>query len=423
MRITYDGTFKPCRWGKDGSSYNNISNTTILQYYNNEQMRGIRKQMLGGEKPDICSTCYYEEEFGKLNGRIRQLNKSAISLNEFELTMRSSPHYDNFLYTHNNHGLSDLSPVDLHIDLGNTCNSACIMCYPQASSRLESDYKKLSKIEPILFNNPPHIKSWTKNKETVKSVIAQLREIPNIKYIHFLGGETLYDEVFYDICDSLIEHGMSNNIIIGTTTNGTIFNERIQRFIENFKEFHLGISIEAVTPLNDYIRYSSKIDSVLSNIDKFLSLRTLNSGLYISLRITPNIFTAYDLDKLIVYMLENDVIAESCNILFYPAHLRMELLPDDIRQEIKSKLKTVIEYYELEPTDVINIRVPHMINKVIANIILEYYNFICNFKTPDNVEESRYNLVKSLKAFESLRNNSILEYAPRYEEFLRNYGY
>ena len=386
-------------------------------------MRVLRQQLLSGQAPEHCQTCYYEESFDKLNGRQRQLLKSAVTVDNFDLSLRSSPHYKNFKYSFDNNGLANLAPVDLQIDLGNTCNSACIMCGPEASSRLESDYHKLNKINPQLFFKPESYISWTKNPKLVRQFVEELVNIPNLRYIHFLGGETLYEQSFYTICESLIEHGIAKNIIVGTTTNGTIYNNRIQNFIENFKEFHLGISIESVTELNDYVRYPSGIDSVLSNIDKFLELRSKLSGLYISLRITPNVFTISEIDKLFTYMLEKQVIAESCNILHEPRYLRIELMPDNIRSEIKQKIETIIDSYKLSKDNIANIRRSDHIGQVIANTILDYYKFICDYELPADVEQSRNDLVKAIKAFESLRGNSILDYTTNYEKFLRYYGY
>jgi MoaA/NifB/PqqE/SkfB family radical SAM enzyme len=423
VRLTYDGSFEPCRWAKNPVRSESFQDQTLMQYYNSNQMKVFRTQLLNGEKPNYCSTCYYEESFGKINGRIRQLNKSAIDVNNFNLTARSSPHYKNFEYSLNNNGLADLAPVDLQIELGNICNSACIMCVPEASSRLEQDYHKLNKINSKLFLKPKSYTSWTQDPLLIDRFVDELAAIPNLRYIHFLGGETLYEEAFYVICEKLIDLDIAKNVIVGTTTNGTIYNERIQRFVENFKQFHLGISIESVTELNDYIRWPGRIDSILPNIDKFLNLRNVNPELYISLRVTPNVFSVYEIDKLFVYMIENHVIAESCNILHDPQQLRMELIPDDIRTEIKQKLETLIDYYDLKKEKIVNIRRSDQIDQVTANLILDYYQFICDYSLPEDAEQQRYRLVDFVKAFESLRGNSILNYVPRYEKFLRHYGY
>jgi sulfatase maturation enzyme AslB (radical SAM superfamily) len=423
FRLTYDGSFESCRWAHNPEKIHKVQNQSLLQYYNSDQMRELRQQLLAGDSPDHCTTCYYEESFGKLNGRLRQLNKSAVDTNNFALTLRSSPHYQSFEHSLNTEGESKLGPADLQIDLGNTCNSACIMCAPEASSKLEAEYNRLSVINPILFQKPKAYLSWTKDPDLLDRVVKELSSLSNLRYIHFLGGETLYDEAFYYICEKLIENGMSKQIIVGTTTNGTIYNQRIQYFIENFNQFHLGVSIESVTSLNDYIRWPGKIDNILTNINKFLELRNSHKNLYVSLRITPNIFSIYQIDRLFEYMIENQVIAESCNILRDPSCLRIELIPDDIRQEIKTKLHQLIEKHSLSEQKIVNVRRQDQIPKVIADVILDYYKFVCDFKSPENADQLRYQLIDYIKTFEQNRKNYILDYIPRYEKFLRHYGY
>jgi MoaA/NifB/PqqE/SkfB family radical SAM enzyme len=419
-RLTYNGDFQECRWIKQSSDAAiNVRDTSIIEFYNSERMQQLRTDFLNGKSPVGCSNCYYQDQFGKLSGRRRQLIKSGIS-DQFDLQMRSSPHYEHFLHSANNNGHSNYYPTDLQIDLGNFCNSACIMCDPVASSRLAQDYRKLSKIDSVTFGEPKPYYSWP--RDALVKVADELTKIPNLRYIHFLGGETLFDSAFYVICKHLIDSGRSQDIIIGTTTNGTIYDEQVEQLIHKFKEFHLGISIESVSNLNDYVRYPGKINQILSNIDKFLALRE-QSGLYVSLRITPNIFTAYELDQLFEYMINHRVIAESCDILSDPSCLRIELMPDDIRQEIINKIGSVIERYRLVKSGHVNIRKTNLIDQVVADTIIDYYNFMKTYTVPDNADADRQQLVRFLKGFEQLRNNSILDYAPRYTDFLRHYGY
>ena len=422
LRLTYDGTLEPCRWSNALGVGTNIQDTTVSQYYNSKEMQQMRLDMLLGKKPKGCSNCYYEDEFNKLSGRRRQLLKSAIDVNNFKLTARSSPHYDKFLHSFNSSGISNYRPTDLQIDLGNICNSACIMCDPKASSLLTHDYKKLTKINPVQFIDPVPRKSWTQDPKLLDRVVTEIAAIPALKYIHFLGGETLYDPAFYAICERLVSAGVAKDIIIGTTTNGTLYDERIERLIKQFKEFHLGISIETVSELNNYIRYPGKIEEIKSNIDHFLKLRT-ESKLYVSLRITPNLFTISEIDRMFEYMIENNVIAESCNILHNPRWLRIELLPEDIRQETISKLKLLIERYGLEKHNIANIRRTDLIQTVIADTVIDYYNFLQNYKPLPDTDVLGKQLVSFLKSFESLRNNNIIDYAPRYTNFLRSLGY
>jgi hypothetical protein len=98
-------------------------------------------------------------------------------------------------------------------------------------------------------------------------------------------------------------------------------------------------------------------------------------------------------------------------------------MPDNIRAEIKQKIAVLIDQYQLSKEPVSNVRRSDQIDQVIANTVLDYYQFICNYELPQDSEQFRNDLVKAVKAFESLRGNSILDYTTNYEKFLRYYGY
>jgi hypothetical protein len=391
---------------------------------NSHDMQVIRTDLLSGQSLDICKSCHYEDQHNKVSGRRRQLLKSAIDVENFNKTVCASPHWEMFAYSNSHQGYTNQQPVDLQIDIGNNCNSACIMCKPLHSSRLVQDYKKLYKIEPDLFANPVKFQNWTDDSTLVEKFVEEIKQIPNLQYIHFLGGETLYLKSFYTICNRLIEHGISKNIILGTTTNATVYTSELEHVIKNFKQVHLGISIEAVTPLNDYIRWPSTIDQVLNNINKFIELKS-HANLQLSLRITPNVFSIYHISKLFDYMIKNKITAESCNILHDPSCLRIELIPDDLKQEIIASIDQIIIKYKLIEVDktIINRRREDLIDPVITSIIFEYKKFLQTYQPPNDIDEERGNLIKFIKAFEALRNNSILTYLPEYEKFLRTYGY
>jgi MoaA/NifB/PqqE/SkfB family radical SAM enzyme len=418
IRLTYDGSYDVCRWSKNGQTRINIRDTSLMQFYNSDAMRQLRLDLLSGKQPAVCEACYYQDSFGKLSGRVRQLNKSAITMTEFPLSFRSSPHLPLFEYSNDMLGASSHFPTDLQIDLGNTCNSACIMCDPRASSRLVADYKKLNKLNNALFAQPQPYRSWTEDRQVVDRFVRELRSLPDIRYIHFLGGETLYNQAFYDICEQLD----GTNLIVGTTTNGTIYDERVEQLIPRFQEFHLGISIESVTALNDYVRYPGPTDQILQNIKKFVALRERHDGLKLELRITPNLFTISELDRVFEFMIEHDVIAESCNILHQPRCLRMELMPDDIRQETVIKLQSIVDRLGTY-TPQVNTRRSDLSGQIIAQLATEYLEFVKTYTQPADAAESLQELVVFLKSFESIRNNTILDYAPRYTEFLRHIGY
>lgn len=425
IRIDPQGNYLPCRWSSTyNTSPHNITNTTIAEYMNSSLMDSLRLDILDGKDPDICSACYYEDHNNKISGRQKQLLKSAITIDNFEKSFCSSPHWSLFEYSANNQGQTDYSPIDLQIDLGNTCNSACIMCIPTYSSRLAVDYIKLNQIEPGLFPKYPTIKNWADDNYLVDKFVEEISNDPNIKYIHFLGGETLYLKSFYTICDKLIESGYSKNVSIGTTTNCTVYTPQLESIIRQFKHVHLGLSIESAHPINDYLRWPSDIDEVRDNIKKFLNLRE-QTDLHLSLRITPNVLSIYHIDTIFEFMLDNSIIAESCNILHDPSCLRIELLPRSLADQILIKINRVIDDYRLVTSNdvILNRRRDDLVVPVIQEVIFEYQHLLETYQAPEDVESERHNLIKWIKSFETLRGNNILNYLPEYEEFLRSYGY
>ena len=425
IRMGYGGALYPCRWG-DRSTYRatapllNMREVTLAEYVNSQQMINLRSDLLTGIKPAGCQNCFYEEEFGKMTGRMKQLFRSKVVDGNIE----RSPHYELFKYSQNNNGLTNILPIDLQIDIENTCNSACIMCHPALSSRLKADYIKLHQFSPTIFEQPPEFKCWASDPVLLQKFINELKQIPNLEYLHLLGGETLYVESFYTICEALIDADLAKNIILGTTTNGTVYSKRLEKIIPEFNRFHLGLSIESANSLNDYIRFPSDIDKVKKVFAKFLSLRSQFSTIHLELRITPNIFSIFYLDEMIQYMFDHNITSESCNILRNPSCLRMELLPDDLKDIAVRKLKAVVfkNFLGRVPQNP-NTRNPNLTRDIISNVAYGYIDFLEGMTPPDDVEAERGKLVKFLKGFESLRGNTILDYAPEYADFLNAYGY
>lgn len=415
----------PCRWDFSmPRATHNVRDTSIAQYMNSAVMRDLRMDLLNGQVASTCASCHNEDRYNKVSGRQKQLLKSGIALKQFDKTFCASSHWDRFEQSFEHSGYTSSMPVDLQIDLGNTCNSSCIMCTPRYSSRLATDYIKLQKIEPALFNNIISKGNWADNSTLVDKFINELTEIPNIRYIHFLGGETLYLKSFYDICNRLIDIGLAKDISIGTTTNCTVFNDGLGRILTSFKHVHIGLSVESLHSINEYVRWPSNISTVERNIKSFINIRN-STDLHLSLRITPSNLSVYHIDTLFQFMIENSITAESCNLLTAPSCLQLELLPVDILNDVIIKINKVIEKYNILDSDnaLVNRRNDVIRDRVISKVIVEYRDTLKNLQAPDNVEEERYNLVKFIKAFESIRNNTILDYLPEYEEFLRSYGY
>lgn len=433
LRINYEGDFVPCRfmWEYDANYQKtkkkyNINDVSMLEYWNSDEQRELRSLLTHGKQHNLCRNCYYDDDAGNFSGRQRNLNSAGIVLDNFENTLVSSPYYKRFLHSEHNNGHTDVTPTDLQIDLGSTCNGACVMCSPYASSKLIPDFKQLAPANPDVFYTPNIRRDWSRNQHTFNTFLNELGQFKNLRYIQLLGGETFYINRFYEICDTLVSTGQSKSVILGTTTNCTVYTEKLEQTLLKFDQVHLGLSIETFTPTNDYIRWPAKIADIRSNIMRFIELRNrYPEKIFLSLRFTPNMLSIMEVDSVFKFMFEHDVTAEKCKIMLDPSWISIPYLPPQLIDQAIERIQSVIDSYNLTPPKqiVTNLRNRELRNEVNTQTVYEILNYLKNLKTPNDVDSQLDKCVRYLRGFESLRKNSLYDYIPELATYLERYGY
>lgn len=355
------------------------------------------------------------EKHGKISGREKQLLKVGIDKNNFKKTFRSSTFYTEFLKSSEQEGDTALWPQDWQIDLGNYCNSNCVFCGPDYSSRLAIEFKKLGLIDQM----PP--RNWTDDGKAVDTFVEVLAQSKKIVYLHFLGGETVITPAFKKILSRLVEKNLHKNISIGFTTNLTVWDDEIIELLKKYKEVNLGMSVECFHPINDYLRWPSKVDGVFKTAERWIDIGKKENWL-MQFRITPTVFSIAHIQTIYDYAYKNNIGVESCNFLHNPPFMRMSILPMDTRESIAKTLENWISENKTQEYDqkVINTRDPNVSKFYILQDAHSYVEYLRN--GPDETS-SWPSLVDYLKKLESSRKNTILDYAPEYESLLRSAGY
>lgn len=416
MRITNSGNFEFCRWQNQSAGVGptaSIFDTDPWNYFTHSMAR-IRQDMLQGNKINLCSSCHQMEQYQKISGRQRQLLKTGIKLDHFDASVKSSTFYDQFLTSNNSQGQTNQRPVDWQIDLGNYCNGACIFCGPDSSSKLAVEYFKLNLINQL----PP--RNWTDDTAAVDRFVKCLEQTPNLTYLHFIGGETLITPAFKIILTRLIAAGIASNVSIGFTTNLMTWDTEINDLLIKFKEVNLGVSVECLHPVNDYARWPSKISTVQFLLDQWVELGKKHNWLT-SIRITPTLLSIPHLLSIYQYAWEHHLGVESCNFLNDPAVLRISVLPKHFRQKYADQISNWIEERNIDISNVIvNTRNPNLYQQTLVQDAVSYVNYLRN--APDE-SSAIPALIQFLKIREASRGNSILDYLPEYEQFLRTAGY
>jgi hypothetical protein len=325
LHIYWDGGFGICcqeshRLYQDSSQYN-IANMSIMQWFNSEPVRKFRTDILGATKLSECRRCYVEEQHGGNSRRLKSNLKSVIFTRQaFDQSFKQSPGYPVFSTNDKTQGTTTTYPIDLHIDLGNYCNLACKMCSAQASSTIASQEVKWG-----IDNSKQYLGTdWTKDPKVWQSFKDQLLQIPDLKNIHFMGGETLLTNRFEDLVDWLIDHGRFE-ICFSFVTNGTVFKPDLIEKLKRFQRVGIEISIESIDEHNAYQRQGTDTSVVLNHIKQYQT-HCNNTSITVALRPAPSALTIGYYVGLLQFALDNQLVVKS-NLCYEPRFLSAEILP------------------------------------------------------------------------------------------------
>lgn len=414
MRINNAGQYEYCRWAyRDNERVSSIQQQSPVEFFQ-KTLAPIRSTFIDGCMPGPCENCKIMENHGKVSGRQRQLLKVGVKLDYFTESFLSSPWISEFKYSAEHEGQTTQAPQDWQIDLGNHCNNACVFCSPKSSSRIATEYVKLEIIDRL----PPP--SWCDDPVLLEKFLHTLKNSPNLRFLHFIGGETLLTPAFHTILKFLVDNNLHEQVTVGLTTNLAAWKQDVVDLLLKFKHVNLGMSAECLHPLNDYVRYGSNIEQTKILLDRWVALAQENQW-YVQLRITPTILSVWHLDTVYDYAYRHSISIESCNFLHTPEFLRPSVLPKELREVAVNRLAVWIEKQgTVTAQTIINTRNPNFVSQQLLEDATSYINYLRaqpdeSIRLPD--------LVMFLKKLEQNRKNSVLDYLPEYENVLRSAGY
>lgn len=331
----------------DGKTFT-IKDQFVKEAWNSKDMRDIRLAMINGERVEGCSTCYLQEESGRLSNRQQANNEWSWRLGEQNLT-------DLINQSLSTDGIVDNDLVYLDLRLGNLCNLKCRMCNPWNSSQivkehieLEQTDKDYAKVFQTTFGRFPieNVKEleWFESDVLWDQVMSL---IPNLKKVYMTGGEPTLIEHNFKFMQACIDQGRSD-ILLFFNTNCTNINKKFLSLIEVFKSININASLDGTGIVNDYIRAPSKWEQISSNIEKLAQLPNVNLGVTPTVQVY-NIFNLVDIlkwvDDLNIRYNKNIFVDFLINV--HPYHLSVTILPDDLKQQALEDLEDYKENYML----------------------------------------------------------------------------
>lgn len=211
-------------------------------------------------------------------------------------------------------------PYRLDFELSNKCNLECIMCNGVYSSSIR---KNREKREPLL-----EVYETEEFFEELKPFLL------NAKRINFFGGEPFLIGAYYKIFDFLLEQ--KSQTLCYIQTNGTIYNDKIKRYLENLN-INLSVSLDAATKeVYERIRKNAQYDRVISNIEKFKEALDKNNKQFF---LSPVVCTENLFDLKNILDLANKYRAK-----LYFHHLEFPLMLN-LRYTDKLSLQQALDHY------------------------------------------------------------------------------
>ena len=422
LNINNDGSFDLCGCQNDkilGTELGqvwNIKKIPIPEYWNGERMREARVRKLGDIPDSMCRMCQTKDSIGYESTRRKENIKSVIFSDAFERSFAQSPNYHRFKYSEDNQGFTQTTPHSLHINLGDACNFACRMCNPWASSKLQHEFKRLNWVDKNeTFGH------WTDDTNGWKNFVDFLdASASSIKVIHVIGGEVALMPKFDWLIDFFVDNNYASDVNFSFTINGSLDYTQYFERLSKFKRTEIGISIESVGLMGDYIRQGGDIDQILKNIEQLNCQRPNNMALVI--RTVPSLLSLPDYSCLIDWAWRQGIPVDN-SLLVNPQWQLGSLLPDNIKQQIITNVQQILDQVPGESSaQLINQKDPNKINASIRNeceSIIKY----AQHPAPANADELLSACAKKLDQWDKLKRINIKNYSTELYTLLNKYGY
>ena len=317
---TYDGRLK----NKDGEliQLNKIGN--IVEFYNIDHLKNIRKNMIDGKRNQECEYCYDVEDNGGISVRHWFSNKWPL---------------ESFI-DHTDVSTGEISNVEInYLDLSwsNKCNLQCKMCTPNASDQLIKEFKFIDNNQ---WSNATEFKDrW--NYDSIKSLLDKTIT-ENLSQILVTGGEPLINNDFYNFCQMLISTGVSKQIEMSIHTNLTVTPQKWFDIWQHFKSMSIKISIDAVEEVYEYIRYPGKWNIIKQNINDTVEFSKNNNNIGIEFHTVLSIFNTERFTDLLDYIASLDGSAvlnvPHINYIYSPEYASPSNLPTEYKTKIQNDI-------------------------------------------------------------------------------------
>lgn len=386
-----------------------IQDESLESVWNSNSMRKVRKQVICGERPEVCKPCFDLEDQGVESLRQRHI-KNTIPESRINL-------YPNALNLLTDDYTMPFEFPTMEIKLNNLCNLKCRMCNPLDSTNWKDwdivvpFYKKennylVPTVEKLVKKPGQYIGPFD---DTDNWWTSFEKLLPHFRRVEFAGGEPLMDPQHYKILDMLKPYG--KDIEIKYATNGTtlgISNGRtIHDYWPHFKSVAVNVSLDGIHDVYNYIRSNGNFSEVEANIKEIQTMPNVSRVVGAFTAQAGNILQAAEC---IDYFINKMNIVFYSHRVSYPSVLSAQVLPQELKNRAITRLLSVkdrIGTYN-------NIIKYPILDRITKQQIQDNINYLqardLSHMWPDFIEFNR--------RLDSSRNQSLFDAVPEFKPYV-----
>ena len=416
LSLTQKGTARVCcnnyevprdEDGNEISVYS--SNFNVSDVFNSDLHTRIRKNIIDGKRDPSCIRCWQTEDNGAES--YRTIWNSTLARGYLKSIMRESVDEEGIIKR----------PFITFLDftLGNKCNLVCRMCNLQNSNQwdLESDLLNLE----IPWDAPT---TTLTVDEKFLSDDFFMKNFMHLKQVNFLGGEPLIIDEHYEFLKKCVKYDVAQNIILSYTTNLTVIKKELIDLWDNFRHISVGVSVDGVGKVNDYIRYPSKWKNIEKNIKKISTYKDVIS-MDLQIQATFQLMNALDWGNLLEWTYNLGDLGfwriPFGNWVTFPSYYDARILPDDLK---KVAIERINKFFDSKKDVTWDIGEEQWLGITKSNLVTLEENFkkeelsLADGKIANLNDHSISTIKRYTKLLDLNRGQHIKEYVPELEEFI-----
>jgi organic radical activating enzyme len=287
-----------------------------------------REDMINGTRPKNCSYCWNTEDQGNISDRVIKTGNIKTKV------------LDNWLKYQPNRTKPEL----LEIAFERTCNLACAYCGPSFSSKWANEikqngpYKNLKTDSRYFTHNSEDMIDGDDNPYT-RAFFAWWPQISkDLRCLRITGGEPLLSPNFWRFIDQL---GKFNGTLI-VNTNLISTKGEVDNLLVKTKKYKLRVhtSLESNLGQAEYVRDGFNSMLWLNNVEKVLKRRSVVLNVTTAIN-NMAVFSFIDYLRMMSILKRRfgrKRIEINCNFVHYPAFMRVQMLPLDVRKDLADEV-------------------------------------------------------------------------------------